>query len=312
MKPTLLACAVLLMSSIFAFAADDAGSSARAAEDVAPLLDKAIDELVKVGYLGDTSAPERYLAAVLEQQPENLEARWQLLSVRLMPLKNVPLSERAAALAALSPEFGRLAKLARTSKQDAFLHYLTAIHAGFYKDYERALAEIDKAVALDRRSVRYLTAKGRLLAERGEWTRSDKEIEAGIVVLQAARELLRAQPSPFVRDADYEFYLAMALEDMTKPRWPDVVEHYQRFIAASAESLRQAFAWNNTSLAYQKLGECGKAKEAAEKALAIAKFGMAQRNRQRSEFCLEMQAMEVVARPQEASSAPRSPAGAPQ
>jgi len=302
MKLILAVCAALLMSSICAFATDEAGRSATPAEDVGPLLDKAIDELVTLGYLGDTSAAERYLAAVLELQPEHLEARWQLLSVRLMPLKNVPLSERTDALAELSTEFGRLAKLARASKQEAFLHYMTAIHAGFYKNYERALAEIDKAVALDRRSVRYLTAKGRLLAERGEWTRSDSDIEAGIEVLKAARELLRSQPGPFVRDEDYEFYLAIALEDMTKPRWPEVAEHYQRFIAASRESLRQAFAWNNTSLAYQKMGECGKAKEAAEKALAIAKFGMAERNRQRSEFCVEMQAMGVVAQ-QDASPA---------
>ncbi|HZM70707.1 MAG TPA: hypothetical protein VFB95_10110 [Candidatus Cryosericum sp.] len=303
MKPILAVCSALLMSSICAFAAGGAAPNAPSSGDVGPLLDKAIDELVSLGYLGDTSAAERYLAAVLEQEPEHLEARWQLLYVRLMPLKSVPLSERTDALAQLSPEFGRLAKLARASKQEAFLHYMTAIHAGFYKNYERALAEIGKAVVLDKNSVRYATAKGRLLAERGDWARSDQDVEAGIEVLKAARELLRGKPSPFVRDQDYEFYLAAALEDMTKPRWNEVAEHYQRFIAASRESLRQAFAWNNTSLAYQKLGECGKAKEAAQKALAIAKFGMAQRNLQRSEFCLEMQAMGVVPQQQEASQA---------
>jgi tetratricopeptide (TPR) repeat protein len=90
---------------------------------------------------------------------------------------------------------------------------------------------------------------------------------------------------------------------MTKPRWDEVAEHYQRFIAASRESLSQAFAWNNSSLAYQKLGECAKAKEAAQKALAIAKFGMAQQNLQRSEFCLQMQAMGVVPQAQETAQA---------
>jgi tetratricopeptide (TPR) repeat protein len=302
MKPILAVCAVLLVSSIGALAAGTAHPASPSAEDVRPLLDKAIDELVTLGYLGDTSAAERYLAAVLEQQPENLEARWQLLSVQLMPLKNVPLSDRTTALAQLSPEFDRLARIARASKQEAFLHYMTAIHASFYKNYERALAEIDKAVALDGRSVRYLTAKGRLLDERGKWNGSDPDIEAGIDILKAARERLASQPSPFVRDADYEFFLAVALQDMTKPRWPEVVDHYQRFIAASPESLRQAFAWNNTSGAYQRMGECAKAKEAAEKALAISKFGMAEQNRKRSEFCLEMQKLGVTA-PQEVASA---------
>ena len=109
---------------------------------------------------------------------------------------------------------------------------------------------------------------------------------------------------------DFEFFLAIALQDLTKSRWPEVVDHYQRFIAASGESLRQAFAWNNTSSAYQKMGECAKAKEAAEKALAISKFGMAEQNRRRSEFCLEMQKLGVTTPQAVASAAPGSPAGA--
>jgi tetratricopeptide (TPR) repeat protein len=303
MKPILAVCAALLMSSVCAFAAGEATSSAPASEGVESLLNKAIDELLSLGYVGDTSAAERYLAAVLEQQPDHLEARWQVLYLRLGSLKNVPLSERTDALAQLSPEFGRVAKIARTSKQETFLHYMTAIHASYYKNYERALAEIDKAVALDKTSVRYLTAKGRLLVERGAWAGSDRDIEAGVEVQKAAREMLRAKPSHFVRDEDFEFFLAAALADMTKPRWDEVAEHYQRFIAASRESLSQAFAWNNSSLAYQKLGECAKAKEAAQKALAIAKFGMAQQNLQRSEFCLQMQAMGVVPQAQETAQA---------
>jgi len=338
MKPILAVFAALVMSSIGAFAAGAAHPAAGAArpaanakrpatgatrpvagatrpaappaEDVQPLLDKAIDDLVALGYLGDTSAAERYLAAVLEQQPDHLEARWQLLSIQLMPLKNVPLAERTTPLAQLSPEFDRLARIARASKQEAFLHYMTAVHASFYKNYERSLAEIDKAIALDGKSVRYLTAKGRLLAERGKWNGSDADIDAGIEVLKAARERLGSQPSPFVRDADFEFFLAIALQDLTKSRWPEVVDHYQRFIAASGESLRQAFAWNNTSSAYQKMGECAKAKEAAEKALAISKFGMAEQNRRRSEFCLEMQKLGVTTPQAVASAAPGSPAGA--
>src|SRR2546426_267338 len=151
----------------------------RASDDVGALLDKALDQLGRNGYQGDTSAAERYLRAILEQQPDHLEAQWQLLYIQLAPLRNVPLSERAPALAALSPVFAHLAKLAKEPKQQAFLHFMTATHAGFYNDYERALAEIDRALVLEPRSVRYLTAKGNLLVDDGNWTDSDAEIEIG-------------------------------------------------------------------------------------------------------------------------------------
>src|SRR5262249_32296562 len=117
---------------------------AGAAEDPGALLGKALDDLVRNGYIGDTSSAQRLLAAVLEQEPENLEARWQLLFIQTIPLKNMSLYERAEALAALSPEFERLIQAAAKGRQDAFLHYMTAMHAAYYNDYGRALAEIDR------------------------------------------------------------------------------------------------------------------------------------------------------------------------
>jgi hypothetical protein len=42
------------------------------------------------------------------------------------------------------------------------------------------------------------------------------------------------------------------------------------------------------SIAYRKLGECQKAKQPAETALNMAKFGVAVMNRNQAEFCLEM------------------------
>jgi hypothetical protein len=49
-----------------------------------------------------------------------------------------------------------------------------------------------------------------------------------------------------------------------------------------------AFAWNNLSVAYLHLGQCQKAKDAAEAALKIRTFGAAEMNRNRAEVCFEM------------------------
>lgn len=267
-----------------------------AVDDVDSLLNKALDQLVRNGYVGDNSAAERYLQAILEQQPDHLEAQWQLIYIKLVPLQNAPLSERATALSAISPAFTRLAKLAKESKKQAFLHFITAMYASYYHAYERALSEIDKASALEPKSARYLTAKGRILVGYGEWTKRDAEIEKGISVLKNTRELLQRNPSLFIRDENYDFYLPSAISDLSQPRWKEVAEHYRRFIERSQESFVYALAWNNLSVAYRNLGECDKAKEAAEKALKVTKFGAAEWNKRFAEFCIEMQKMGLVAK----------------
>jgi tetratricopeptide (TPR) repeat protein len=279
MKSRMVVLFVALMVPAATHASDDAGV----------LLQKALDAMVRNGNGGETSAAERYLRAILDEEPDHLEARWQLLHIRTPPLQNTPLADRTEALAAFSGEFSRLERIARRSNQTAFLHYMTAAHAGLYKAYDRALSEIDRAVALDPRSARFLTLKGRLLVNRGKWTRSDADIQAGIRVLKDARALNRTHPSPFLSDEEFEFTLASALADLSRPPWAQVVEHYRKFIESAKDSENLAFAWNNISIAYREQGDCARAKEAAEKALAIMKFGAAQSNRRSAEFCLEMQ-----------------------
>jgi len=269
-----------------------------AVDGVETLLSKALDQLVKNLYVGDNSAAERYLQAILEQEPNHLEAQWQLIYLRLVPLLDAPLSERATGLSIISPAFVRLAKLAKESKKKSFLHFVTAMYASYYHTYERALSEIDKALALEPKSARYLTAKGRILVGHGKWTGDDAQVEKGIVTLKKARELLKLAPSPFVRDESYDFYLASAISDLSRPRWQEVAEHYNRFIERSQDqgSLAYAFAWNNLSVAYRNLGECDKAKESAEKALKVTKFGAAEWNRRFGEFCIEVQKMGLMAK----------------
>ncbi|MFB3068428.1 MAG: hypothetical protein ACE1ZI_04070, partial [Acidobacteriota bacterium] len=52
-----------------------------ASDDVEDLFNKALDHLLRTGFMGDTSAAERYLQAVLDEQPEHLEALWQLIII---------------------------------------------------------------------------------------------------------------------------------------------------------------------------------------------------------------------------------------
>ena len=288
MKQIIAALVLLFFLPAFSYAADDAES----------LLNKALDPLIRNGYVGDNSAAERYLQAILEQEPNHLEAQWQLIYLRLVPLLNAQLSERATGLSVISPAFVRLAKLAKESKKQAFLYFITAVYASYYHPYERALSDIDKAVASEPKSARYLTTKGRVLVDYGKWKKDDAAVEKGIGILKKARDLLQAQPSPFVRDESYDFYLASAVSDLNRPRWKEVAEHYHQFIVKSQnqQSLVYAFAWNNSSIAYRNLGECDKAKEAAETALRVTKFGAAEWNRRFAEFCIEMQKMGLVAK----------------
>ena len=103
--------------------------------------------------------------------------------------------------------------------------------------------------------------------------------------------MAKKYPNRFARDADYDFEIAHAISTLHKGRWDEVVEYYRRFIEQSESSLVYAFAWNNMSIAYRHLGECDKAKEAAEKAIKVTKFGAAEWNRRIAEFCIEMQKM---------------------
>lgn len=285
MKLRFLALVIFFLSPALAAGADDADA----------LLNKALDSLVRNLYVGDSSAAEGYLKAILERDPDHVEAQWQLLYIKLVPLKNADLSARSTALAALSPAFTRLAKIAKQTKKTAFLHFATAMHASFYHAFDRSLSEIDQAIALEPKSARYWTARGRILAAYGDWTKRDAEIEKGIADLKKARALLQENPSPFVRDEIYDFYLGDAVTDLTQPRWNEAVAYYTRFLDRAPPSTVYAFAANNLSIAYRRMGQCLKAKETADKALATMKFGMAQFNKRMAEFCIEMQKMGIIA-----------------
>lgn len=299
MKRFLIGCTLALALPALAGAADNADT----------LLRKALDELSRTGYVGDTSTPERYLKAVLELEPDNLEAQWQLLYMNSLGLIDMPFSKRAGALAALSPEFGRLSALAKKNKQEGLMHLINALHAGYYNAFDRALPEIDRAVAADPESVRFMTWKGRLMGRAGKWSKDNGIAEKGIEALEKARLLSQAHPSVFVREASFDFYLAEAYSNLSPPRWNEVTAHYERFLEKAPTSTLSALTWNNLSLAYRRLGACDKARDAADKALAVMDFGMARKAKQLAEFCVEM-AMGGAAQTQaNAATATTSPAG---
>ena len=123
----------------------------RAGDDVNTLLERALKQLVTSGYVGDTSAAQRYLQAILEEQPEHLEAQWQLVYLGLVHLMDTNLSDRVTGLGTIAPTFERVAKLAERSKNKAFLHFITATYASYYNSFDRALREIDRALLDGRR-----------------------------------------------------------------------------------------------------------------------------------------------------------------
>ena len=283
--------------------------AARGAEDVEALFNKGVDRLVRNLYVGDTSAAEGYLHAVLEREPDHVEAQWQLLYIKLISIKNANLSDRSEALAELAPDFARIAKLAKQSKQTAFLHFATAMYASVYHAYDRALTEIDQSIASEPKSARYWAARGRIRAAYGEWACSvcastaskktvpnrDPEIEKGIGDLKKARELLQANPSKFLTDEAFDFYLADAISNLSRPRWDEVVGYYSRFLERTPPPTLRAYAADRLSTAYRRMGECQKAKEYAESALKSMNFGSGQFNLRMAEFCIEMQKMGIVA-----------------
>lgn len=267
-------------------------------EDAQALLAKALDEQDRAR-AGDDSAAQRYLLAILEIDPEHLEALWQLLKLSLSSFDNTELLDRAGLLAQYGPAFDEIRKVAEKKGQQAFLHYVNAIEANLYNASGRALQEIDKALEREPQSVRYVLRKGKLLSERGVWEGNDQDLEQGISWIQRAQALADRQPSPFVNPAYYDFEIAWAYAHMRSPRREKVVEHYLKAIEiyereGNTQGRLYGFAWNNVSIAYRKLGECTKAREAAVKALTVMSFGAAKMNKRYADFCLEMMNMGII------------------
>ena len=102
----------------------------------------------------------------------------------------------------------------------------------------------------------------------------------------------KKHPSPFFKEENYHFRLAHSIWHFSQPRWEKVTFHYEQAIQhAEPNTTTQLYSWTNLSKAYRLQGQCEKAKQAAEKSLAIEETKTATRQKQYAEFCLEMKTL---------------------
>ena len=279
-----LAIVVILLFPAPAFANDD----------VTLWLAQTIEELRVQLYKGDMSSAQRRLAAILDEDPTNLEAMWQLTYTQhLSGVKNWSLLDRSENLSQAGPKFEYIISLARKQGNFAFGHLVKAWQAWLYNAFPQALDEINQALRLDPNSTRYLMIKGRILKAKGRWEGESDSIKKAVVILKQAHRQSQTHPTPFYKDENFFFYLGWTVEAVGQDGWAEAIQHYQQAIQLGQPGSRiQTYSWNNMSILYRKLGQCQKAKEAAEEALAITEFSAAKRNKQYAEFCLEIEEQE--------------------
>ncbi len=258
-------------------------------------IEEAVIGINAAGTAGDTSGPERRLRAIVDEDPTHLEALWLLTNMKLTKLINRGLMDRSSVLFQTGPAIEHIVALANKKGNQAFGHFVRAEYAKFYKSYNRALSEIDRALALEPTSTRYLASKGRILIDKGDWERSDAVIEDGLRILSRAHQQSKTHPSIFYDEEKFHFGLAWGISQLSRPRYQEVVQHYLAAIKHGPhKTTPRAFSWNNVSIAYRKLGQCEQARDAAEQALEIMEFGAATSNRQYAKFCLEMQKLGIM------------------
>lgn len=263
----------------------------QAEEDLNKMLAQAKKLLASGEINNDKSAGKRLLNAILEKDPEHPQALWELTFTHyISPIANYnQLQFRAHSLAAAGKHIETIVASARRRNQQAFSHFVLAAYSSFYKAYDRALKEIDNALAIQPDSIKYMHHKGRLVASKGRWEQQDSEILQGMAIIEQAHEKNHPDSDFSITDADYYFQLAIFNSALTVPRHEKTIEYYLAAIENNKDDDRQlAFAWNNISMAYRDLEQCDRAKHAAEQALAIMDFGAARNNRQYAEYCLEM------------------------
>ena len=207
----------------------------------------------RAGYQGDLSAPKRIIADVLEQEPKNVRARWELYYTQLMALQDVPLTERADILAAVGKEIKELVDEARAQKREGLAHFMIAIYALLHNSFEHSLAEINLAMKEEPYNWEYRYFRGWILGEKGSWDGTEEVSLLGISILEEIRKVSQTAPIAFVPLDNIEFRMALIYSKLGKSHRAQAIQTY--------EGMRQRL---------------------------IAEFGHARANKRYAEFCLEM------------------------
>jgi hypothetical protein len=249
------------------------------------------------------SSALRRLDAILEVQPDHLEARWlRLWFGELAPVETMEVMRRVAYVRDFTDEVMAVVKLANDQGNPAYGHYINSRFARLHAAYEEAEREIDRAIELVPDEPLYVWTKAFTLISDGEWNGEDETTYAGIALLEKAWQLARANPPEYLSEADFHFWTAWSLAKVKgscSAVAQDMVDHYLAAIRLSERADQQvAYAWNNVSCPYRSMGQCDKARDAARSALGIMEFGAAKTNLRYAEFCLQMQELGVLPREQ--------------
>ena len=124
--------------------------------------------------------------------------------------------------------------------------------------------------------------------------KNDDLIIEGMQVIDQARIMAEKNPSIYYGIEDYYFKLAYTNSILIKKNPEKTLKYYFAYLDHETSEKSIARAWNNISIAYQKLKQCDKAIEAAKKALQIMDFGAARSNLRYSEFCQKMDEMKLL------------------
>ena len=266
------------------------------AQDYSPEIEAIIRQYLEEN---DKSGAIRRLQAMVEADSGNYKAKWQYLFYTSFNKGEGP--EVGPAMRAIAEDIRAIVKAAQSDSNPGFAFFVQSRYAREQSAYEIALAKIDEALGIAPNSVLYTYAKGSLLVDMGHWKRNDAMVYSGMDFYKKANDLAGGKNPAFFTKVDYHFWTAWSYCKLSKCAMcsPEALAHYKEVVKLNPKNQETlAFAWNNMSCSYRKMRQCDKAREVAENALKIMKFGAAEQNLHMSENCIQMQKIGIMPGPE--------------
>lgn len=258
-----------------------------AASEADALVARGIQATMESQVPGDKSTAARLFAEAIDVDPNHLEAHWQLLWIDMGGLVDQSLSHRVSALPAATEKFRTFEALVIAQNEEAFLHYVRAQFASLYGAHERAIHEIDQALASEPNSIRYLFRKADLLYVWGRFDNNERLIGDSQRLFLDVLARYDDAPSPLVSKSHAYFVLAQMEREKTSPDLEQAIVFEQQGLETEKNTRSIMYAWQRLSIAYRMAGRCAEALTAAENALKLADFKAARDQKLYAEFCLE-------------------------